>query len=233
MAGGIIEFKKIQIGRDSNPDPIARNKNNASVSMRFWHIESMWSVLSVTLRGTIRKVIGKNIRRQLLRGSLLGLILAPTILIWLVLASFFFGYYPVASQGNSMEPVLRNGDAIWVKQLDIAKVNVGDIVTLHYPSEGPITHRVVGVELMPQGSYLVVTKGDANRFAEAWEISADERVPVSVARVRFAGYALDFLDTLFGRVLFIAVPVVALIAMWIRRKRIKLRVNQPASSRFD
>ena len=201
--------------------------------MEFWHVESRWSVLSVALTGTIHKVIGRNIRRQLLRGALLGLILAPTILIWLVLGSFFFGYYPVASHGNSMEPALRDGDAIWVRQLDIAKVNVGDIVTLHYPGEGLITHRVVGVELLPQGSYLVVTKGDANQFAEAWEISASGTVAVSFARVRFAGYALDFLDTLFGRVLFIAVPVVALIAMWVRRKRMKLGVSQLASSKLD
>jgi len=132
-----------------------------------------------------------------------------------------------------MEPSLRDGDAIWVKQLDIAKVNVGDIVTLHYPGEGLITHRVAGVELLPQGSYLVVTKGDANRFAEAWEISADTTVEVAFARVRLAGYALDFLDTLFGRVLLIGVPVVALIAMWVRRKRMKLGAIQSASSKLD
>jgi len=179
------------------------------------------------------KVIGRNIRRQLLRGALLGLILAPTILIWFVLGSCFFGYYPVASHGNSMKPTLRDGDAIWVRQLDIAKVNVGDIVTLHYPGEGLITHRVVSVELLPQGSYLVVTKGDANQFVEGWEISTSETVAVVFARVRFAGYALDFLDTLFGIVLFIAVPVVALIAMWIRRKCMKLGAIQSVPSKFD
>jgi len=183
----------------------------------------------VALTGTIHKVIGRNIRRQLLRGSLLGLILAPTILIWLVLGSFFFGYYPVASHGNSMEPALRDGDAIWVRQLDIAEVNVGDIATLHYPGEGLITHRVVGVELQPQGSYLVVTKGNANRFAEEWEIGASGKVAVAFARVRFAGYVLDFLGTLFGKVLLIGVPVVALIAMSVRRKRMKLRAIQSAS----
>jgi len=187
----------------------------------------------VVLPGAMCKVIGRNIRRQLFRGALLGLILAPTILIWLVLGSLVFGYYPVSSHGNSMEPALQDGDAIWVKQLDIAKVNVGDIVSLPYPGEGLITHRVVHIEPLSHGSYIVVTKGDANLFAEEWEVSAGETVEVAFARVRFAGYALEFLDTLFGRVLFIAVPVVALIAMWLRRKRMKLRVNQPASSRFN
>jgi len=187
----------------------------------------------VSLTGTMRKVIGRNIRRQLLRGPLLGLILAPTILIWLILGSFVFGYYPVASHGNSMEPTLRDGDAMWVKQLDIAKVNVGDIVSLPYPGEGLITHRVVHIEPLSHGSYIVVTKGDANLFAEEWEVSAGETVEVAFARVRFAGHVVEFLDTLFGRVLFIAVPVVALIAMWVRRKRMKLGVSQLASSKLD
>jgi len=150
-----------------------------------------------------------------------------------VLGSCFFGYYPVASHGNSMEPALRDGDAIWVRQLDIAKVNAGDIVTFHYPGEGLITHRVVSVELLPQGSYLVVTKGDANRFAEGWEISAGETAAVAFARVRFAGYALDFLDSIFGRILLIGVPVATLVAMWVRRKRMKLGVSQLASSKLD
>jgi len=104
--------------------------------------------------------------------------------------------------------------------LRLAEVNVGDIVTLHYPGEGLITHRVVHSEPLSHGSYLVVTKGDANRFAEACEISADGTVAVALARVRFAGYVLEFLGSIFGRVLLIAVPMVALIAMWVRRGRI-------------
>lgn len=85
---------------------------------------------------------------------------------------------------------------------------------------GPYIISLFCSEPLSHGSYLVVTKGDANRFAEAWEISVDGTVAVALARVRFAGYVLEFLGSIFGRVLLIAVPMVALIAMWVRRGRI-------------
>jgi len=163
----------------------------------------------------------RNIRHQFLPGVLLGLILAPTIFIWLVLGSFFFGYYPVVSHGNSMEPALRDGDAIWVKQLDIAKVNVGDIVSLPYAGEGLITHRVVHMESLSQGSYIVVTKGDANQFAELWEIGTDATVAVTFARARYAGYTLEFLSGIPARTLLIGAAVATVIAMWVQRKGMK------------
>ena len=65
-----------------------------------------------------------------LRGSLLGLVLAPTILVWLTVGSLFFGYRPVSIQGTSMEPTLLDGDQLWVKYLELAEVKSGDIVAL-------------------------------------------------------------------------------------------------------
>ena len=58
-----------------------------------------------------------SLRVQLLRCSLLGLVLAPTILIWSAVGSLFFGYRPVGIQGTSMEPALLDGDELWVKHV--------------------------------------------------------------------------------------------------------------------
>lgn len=149
------------------------------------------------------------------------------------MGSTFFGYRSVSIHGTSMEPALRDGDALWVKYLDAEEVRVGDVVTLSHSGEGLITHRIVGVELLTKGSYLVVTKGDNNQFAEAWEISASETVAVAFARIRLAGHVLDFLDTLFGRALLIGAVVATVVAMWVRRARIKLGAIQSASSKFD
>jgi len=117
-----------------------------------------------------------------------------------------------------MEPALRDGDALLVKQLDIADVKVGDIVTLVPPGEESITHRVVKIEHLSNGSSLMATKGDANHFTEDWEISADWTVAVMVVRVPFGGYVLEFLASMSGRVL-IASALVTLVAIWIRRRR--------------
>ncbi len=167
----------------------------------------------------MHNVSGRNIRRQILRGSLIGLLLTPTIVACLVVGLFFFSYRFEIAYGSSMQPALSDGDMIWVKYLDVADVKVGDIVTLSSPDEGAITHRVIKVQSLLQEGYLLETKGDANLSAEAWEISADGRVPVSLARVRFAGYVLDFLGSVLGRVLLIGVAVVTVVPMLMRRRR--------------
>ena len=156
--------------------------------------------------------------RRVLRGALLRLVLVLALLIWVAVGTGLFGYQAVNAQGTSMEPTLRNGDVLWVKQLDIAEVKVGDIVTLGNASVESITHRVIKIEPLLSGSYLVVTKGDANLFTEGWEVSRDETVPVMAARVPLGGYVLEFLASVPGRALLIGV-VAIMVAMLLRRRR--------------
>ena len=162
-----------------------------------------------------------NIRRQLLRGSLVGLLLVPTVLACFVVGAFFFGYRFVTAHGTSMEPTLRDGDMIWVKYLDIADVKVGDIVTLRHSALGWVTHRVIDVQPISREGYLLVTKGDANWIPEEWQISADQKVGVTVASFRVFGLVLDLLETTPVRVLLlgIMVAVVALLVMVYRTRK--------------
>ena len=75
-----------------------------------------------------------------------------------------------------MEPALLDGDQLWVKYVDPAEAKVGDIVAIQDPVWGKITHRLVSVESLPNGSYLMVTKGDANHYAEEWEVGPGSEV---------------------------------------------------------
>jgi len=179
------------------------------------------------LMAKMEKPGGANIRRQVLRGALLVLVLVPTLVIWTAVGTVFFGYRPVSAWGNSMEPVLQNGDAFWVKRLDITEVKVGDIVTLALSGEESITHRVVKVESLSNGGYLLVIKGDANQFTEEWELRSDGTVEVLAARVPFAGYILEFIASILGRVLIIS-ALVSLIVIWIRQRHIAREESRPA-----
>ena len=158
-----------------------------------------------------------NVSHQVFRGVLLGLVLVLTLLIWVAVGTGLLGYQAVNARGASMEPALQDGDALWVKQLDIADVKVGDIVTLENASVESITHRVIKIEPLSSGSYLVLTKGDANPFTEGWKISRDETVAVMVARVPFGGYVLEFLASILGRALLIGV-VAIMVAMLLWRR---------------
>ena len=100
-----------------------------------------------------------NIRRQLLYRSSLGLVSALTILIWLLLGSSLLGYRLVSVHGTSMEPALREGDAILMKYREPFEIETGDIVTLQDSSQDWITHRVITVQFLKQEDYLLKTKG--------------------------------------------------------------------------
>jgi len=171
------------------------------------------SIPAVILRST-----AADIRRQVLRGTLLGLILVPTLLVWVAVGSSLFGYRAATAWGTSMEPAIRNGDALWMKQLDIAEVKIDDIVALTFFDDESITHRVVELEHLSQGSYIVVTKGDANAHSEDWEISADSKIELVTARVPFGGYVLKFLDSVFGKVLIILILFTLVVILMHRRR---------------
>ncbi len=100
-----------------------------------------------------------------------------------------------------------------------ADVNIGDIVSLYSPEQLWIAHRVIQLEHLLRGDYLLETKGDANWLTEVWEISADETVPVVVARIRFGGYAMDYLASAPVRIL-LSIAMVTLVVILVQRWRI-------------
>ena len=145
--------------------------------------------------------------------------LVPTAFILVTVVAAFFGYRPVSALGTSMEPTLRNGDALWVRHLDPADVKVGHIVNLADPIGGWIAHRVISVELLPQGNYHVVTRGDANSLVEEWLVKDDERILVVFVRVPVVGYLLEFFGSILGRVLVLGIASIPLMALWMARRR--------------
>jgi len=163
---------------------------------------------------------GKNrrsFRGQVLRGFVVGLLLIPTLLMMIVVGGALLGYRSVSIQGTSMEPALHHGEALWTKRLAPAEVKIGDIVCLEDPIYGVITHRVINIQPSRNG-YLLETKGDANRIVERSEIEVNGTVRVSLMRIRYAGYVLEFLGSIGGIVLIIGVPF-TVVAVLMYRKR--------------
>lgn len=158
--------------------------------------------------GIIRKSLGIGF---------LVIVSLVTILIWVTVFSCFFGYQVIDARGVSMEPSLRDGDALWAKQLTVSEVKAGDVVTLGLGEES-ITHRVVEIEPVSDGTYHIVTRGDSNSFTEGWNIGRDSIVPVMIGRFPFGGYVLDFVAGFYGKILLILL-VVILVSYLLFRKR--------------
>jgi signal peptidase I len=112
-----------------------------------------------------------------------------------------------------MKPAIQNGDALWVKQLNVANLKVGDIVTLSEAGVESITHRVIEIEPLSGGGYHLLTRGDANLNPEEWRIIADKTVAVTVVRIPFGGFVLEFLASTIGRVLIVGLVFTAIAAL--------------------
>lgn len=156
--------------------------------------------------------VTKQVSSATRRAAVLWSVLIVSLLIMLSVVPGFLGYRPVRTWGTSMEPTLHDGDALLVKHVDPDEVKVGDIVTLEYPGKGPIAHRVVRIEPLPQGGFLFQTKGDANQSSEWWKVAAEEKIAVAFVRIPSLGRALEFIQTMPGRVL-LAVNAIALLVV--------------------
>ena len=102
---------------------------------------------------------------------------------------------------GSMNPTLKPGDLILVKQTDPATVKVNDIVTVKYETE-VFTHRVFEKKF-EDGVYLFKTKGDANEDLDPIWLNASQIIGKTVFVIPLGhlyspyGYTLSFLVPCF------------------------------------
>jgi len=63
------------------------------------------------------------------------------------------------AHGGSMSPLLRDGDVVWVRPVEVASVRIGDVVLGSNETGRIVVHRVVGKGTGPTGSWFVL-QGD-------------------------------------------------------------------------
>jgi signal peptidase len=132
----------------------------------------------------------------------------------------------------SMTPDIAPGDAVLVREVTAGEVRVGDVITFRPRGGGdvPVTHRVVDVAVLSDGTRTFVTKGDANEDADAGVVTPDRLVGKVVLVVPYVGHVVGFVDSPVGFVLLVILPIGALIATEVadvvleaRRKRLAAR----------
>lgn len=65
----------------------------------------------------------------------------------------------IKSQGNCMEPVIKNGDVVRVYEKSAREISIGDIVLFFDNKENTVIHRVIGIQSY-RGKSSFLTKGD-------------------------------------------------------------------------
>lgn len=140
------------------------------------------------------------------------------ILIWLVvvvvtlfLLPRFGGWRFDAILSGSMEPALPVGGVVFIKPVEAADIEVGDIIAYGSP-EALITHRVIDV-IDQAGEPSFVTKGDASEDPDITPVSASAVVGKVIFDVPYLGYLADFVKTRLGFILAVLVPGLVIIGL--------------------
>ncbi len=147
-------------------------------------------------------------------GNIVMLILS--LLVVLVVVSKFsksdniLGFKPLKVLSGSMEPVIKTGDLIVVKDTSESNIKEGDIVTFITNSNTFVTHRVVEV-FDEEGSIIFKTKGDANNIEDKELVRGEDIVGKYVFRIPAFGYLSDFISKPLGFVLLFILPIFILL----------------------
>jgi signal peptidase len=161
------------------------------------------------VQSTVRRLAGALL---LAGGLLLGLsVLVPALL----------GYQRYVITSGSMTGAYDRGSLVFDRVVPTASLRVGDVITFRPPGHaGLVTHRLAKIDTV-RGQRVFVTRGDANRVADAW--SPMTLQATTQARVAFhlpyLGFAFAVLSDRRARMLVIGLPALlialaALAGMW-------------------
>ena len=123
-----------------------------------------------------------------------------------LMGSRIVGYQCYTVLSGSMEPNYSVGDLLYVKDVDVNTIEVGDPITFILNEDLVVaTHRVVRIDAENQRFY---TKGDANEIEDSEPVHFNNVIGVPQFSIPKLGYVSDFVQNPPGMYITIAVFVV-------------------------
>lgn len=133
-----------------------------------------------------------------------------------------YGYKPLNVLGASMEPAIKLGSVIIIKETKAESLKRGDIITYRPVTENIddqnvtlTTHRIHKV-FKDEGGTTFETKGDANKTPDGNKLTEREIVGKVVAILPYLGKLGSFAKSLNGFLLLVVLPGVIIIFTEIR-----------------
>lgn len=128
-----------------------------------------------------------------------------------------FGMQTYAVLSGSMEPAYPTGALLYVRKVDPADIQPGQVITFLLDEHTVATHRVVEVIPDPEeaGIYRYRTKGDANEAADAGLIHCKNVLGTPVACVPYLGYVITWIQNPPGTYIAISAAAVLLLLVFL------------------
>lgn len=122
------------------------------------------------------------------------------IVFFVIIISLITGLFKhelVAIMTNSMEPAYKRGDAVIITKKKAKDIKVGEVLAFDM-GDGIVTHRVIKIN-KEGNSYTFITKGDANIFADKYEIKNKNVIGTVDYILKYSGYPTILVRELFER----------------------------------
>lgn len=129
--------------------------------------------------------------------------IATTVVLILVLIFAFllvgmrlFGLEPLVVLSGSMEPEYHVGSLIYVEDVSVADLEIGDPITYKLPSGVLVTHRIVNIVVDPDNLTNVQyeTKGDANNAPDGTKVNYKDIIGRPVFSIPIIGFICYFIQ---------------------------------------
>jgi signal peptidase len=144
----------------------------------------------------------------------------------LMLVPALLGLHRYVITGASMTGSYDRGSIVYEREVPVARLRVGDVITYVPPGESRrVTHRIVWAGRSGGRTRAFRTKGDANATPDPWRFTLSARTQPRVAfALPLAGYLLAALGIRWVRIVVIGLPalLVALVALAGIRRREEL-----------
>lgn len=128
-----------------------------------------------------------------------------------------FGMQTYAVLSGSMEPAYPTGALLYVRKVEPADIQPGQVITFLLDEHTVATHRVVEVIPDPEeaGIYRYRTKGDANEAADAGLVHCKNVLGTPVACVPYLGYVITWIQNPPGTYIAISAAAVLLLLVFL------------------
>lgn len=133
------------------------------------------------------------------------------------------------SMSGSAPDHIEVGDLIFVSPVKAEDLRVGDVISfMESGSVSVVTHRIIEIT---EGALSFKTKGDANNAEDSERVTPDRIVGIYKGRIPKVGDFAIFLQTPFGMIVFIGIPLLAFIIYdIIRRQKYAARENKKTAA---
>jgi len=131
----------------------------------------------------------------------------------------------VVVASGSMQPALDVGDLVIVQGLNVTQIKEKDIIVFDLTENNDTTrtiHRVVDIQILPNGTRSFTTKGDNNTSSDPTPVLEDQVYGRVIYRIPLLGYLA--LDPMLPFAIIIVALIITLI--WPEKQRKKRRLRR-------